>query len=258
MLIQPGQSISANTVAQGGIALRGVGTGTTLVAATIAGFTPMGAATVAVDVTQSGIALLGLPPALGAGLQTIPLVARLTDGSHGGVTMRIAAADPAAVLVSADPAAVGTDTLAVFMPNGTRDVVFHLQALEGASGATTVTAAVAGFTPGARPLDVVAPAVAVTLLPDSLDVADPRRSVRGAGGRADGRPDGPGPHPGRARRRFAALAISVVLDKGRGPTWSRPAEPPIRWWSPSRPDSSSRPGRWPRAASPSTVPRPER
>lgn len=173
VLIQPGQSISANTVAQGGIALRGVGTGTTLVAATIAGFTPMGAATVAVDVTQSGIALLGLPPVLGAGLQTIPLVARLTDGNHGGVTMRIAAADPAAVLVSGDPAAVGTDTLAVFMPNGTRDVVFHLQALDSASGTTTVTAAVAGFTPGARPLAVVAPAVAVTLLPDSLDVTDP-------------------------------------------------------------------------------------
>ena len=34
------------------------------------------------------LALLGLPPALGAGLQTATLVARLNDGGNGGVTVR--------------------------------------------------------------------------------------------------------------------------------------------------------------------------
>ena len=171
--IAAGSSLSPVSVAAGGCAVRGVGPGTTLVSATIPGFLPMGAATVAVDVTLNGIALLNVPAALGAGLQTSALVARLNTASHGGVTVMITTDSPGSVLVTSNPAAAGTDTLVVALPNGLIDVPFHLQALEGVTGVTTVRATALGFDPGNRALNLVAPGVVVSQLADSLDVAAP-------------------------------------------------------------------------------------
>lgn len=171
--IAAGLSTSPVSVTAGGVAQRGVGPGVTLVSVQIPGFFQVGTAIHEVTVTQNGVALLGIPAALGAGLQSPPLVARFNTSAHGGTTLRLTTSDAASALVSGNATLAGSDTIDVFVPNGQQETVFHLQALEGATGPLTVTALVGETVSGVRSLDLVTPAVVVSQLADSLNVLDP-------------------------------------------------------------------------------------
>lgn len=169
-LIPAGVGESASSVAGGGVAHRAVGTGSTLVSASIPGFFQVGDATQAVTVSSSGIALLGVPAQLGDGLQVGPLTARLSNALHGGVTVNIASADPAKLLVSSGPLVAGSPSVAVPLLNGETDAHYYLQGVGGAAGVAQVTASAAGFNSGNVGVEIVDAALQLAALPDSVDV----------------------------------------------------------------------------------------
>jgi hypothetical protein len=172
VLVNPGYSSSPLSVVQGGLALRGEDVGSVLVAVDLPGFMLVGSSTHEVFITQNGIALPGVPAALGAGLQSDQLVARLSDGAHNGTNIKITTNIPGSVLVSQHAHIAGGDTLLLHVPAGQLDAVFHLQALENTLGTITVKALIDGNVTGIRDMEVVQPAIAVTQLADTLLVTD--------------------------------------------------------------------------------------
>jgi len=210
---EEGESTTPGAVTLGGLGLRGTGPGVVLVDATIPGFQAVGTATQEVTVIQNGVALLGFPAALGAGLQTEPLVARLNSSAHGGTTVRLATANPAAALVSSGSTIAGSDTVTIFVPDGQQDAVFYVQALEGTLGTQYVNALIDGAISGARTLDVVQPAVMMADLADTLIMGDAPDDFVVQVGVADA--DGSGLAVTQAvRAGVPALSCPVVLDDG--------------------------------------------
>lgn len=173
VMFDVGAAVTPTGVVNGGLAFSGVGPGVVLTSVSLPGFAAVGTATQEITVVQNGVALLGFPGALGAGLQTEPLVARLNSSTHGGTNVRLASSDAAQALVSTGVAQSGSDTIQVFVPNGQQDATFHIQALEGAVGNVTITALVAGQVVGSRAIDIVTPGVAIASLADTLLLVDP-------------------------------------------------------------------------------------
>ncbi|UCG50542.1 MAG: T9SS type A sorting domain-containing protein [Candidatus Latescibacterota bacterium] len=171
--IQPGDYFSASTVAAGGVALRGLGSGQTIVSVDIPGFIQVGDGTQVVDVTNQNISLLGVPSAVGAGLQSGVVTARLGESSHGGVTIQIASADWDIVLLSSDPGTEGSPTLEIPVLNGQTDALFYVHGVDDTTGSVAITADATGFASGSDVVDVVTPAVQIALLPDSADIVEP-------------------------------------------------------------------------------------
>jgi hypothetical protein len=174
--IAEGQSSSPANVAGGGVAFRSVDIGTTNVAATIPGFVATDAASSDVEVTAPGITLFALPLNVGSGLQDSGFNARLGASQHGGVTLRLESSDPSRVLLSLDPAAVGQAAIEQFIPDGSTDLVYTIQALEGVTGTATITATAAGFETATGEVSNVTPSVRIISLLggiDTLDAPDP-------------------------------------------------------------------------------------
>ena len=169
--IVAGSSQSPTTIGGGGAGLVGLTAGQTVVTAAIGGFIQTGAGQQVVDVTNQNIFLNGLTTRLGAGLQSAAVSAELGESSHGGVTVHVASPDSSLVLLSTNALAAGTGSVDIFLPNGQTEAVFYLQALEAAAGNTvSVIASAPTFAAGAQNVDIVAPATAITLLADSMDV----------------------------------------------------------------------------------------
>jgi hypothetical protein len=171
--IQAGQYFSAATVAAGGVALRGVGSGQTIASVDIPGFFQVGDATQVVNVTNQYISYLGFPEAVGAGLQSGIVTARLGESGHGGVTVHIESGDSAIALVSSDPGTAGTPTVDIPVLNGQTDAFFYVHGVDDTTGTVLVTAAAAGFAGGVDTVDVVMPAIQIASLPDTADIAEP-------------------------------------------------------------------------------------
>ncbi|MCB1164383.1 T9SS type A sorting domain-containing protein [bacterium] len=168
--IQPGQSHSPTTVSAGGASMRGVGPGEAIVSASIPGFIQTGAAEDEVLVTNNGVALPGVPAALGAGLQAGPLSAILATPDHGGITVTISSSQPSRMLVSDDPNAIGAASIDIVLPDGNDTALYYLQGIEGTAGTATVTAAAAGFEDGQANVLVQPPAVQIAELESQLQV----------------------------------------------------------------------------------------
>ncbi len=168
--ISAGASSSGATVATGGVAFDPLGPGTTLVAATIPGFTPMGAATQQVVVSQR-IVTMGAIEDVGEGLQSGVISAVLGLAQHGGVTVHVASSDPSVALLAPNFSTPGTASLDFPLSNGSTQVSFYVQGV--AMGTSTVSASVPTFTSGVRVANVVQPALQVALLPDSIMDNDP-------------------------------------------------------------------------------------
>ncbi len=171
--INAGEDKSPLTVGGGGVALEPVAEGQTIVFASIPGFIQTGAAQQIVNVANTTITYLGLPTALGAGLETNVVTAQLGSSGHGGVTVHIEIDDTTRALVSANALVVGAEAVDVIVPNGQTDAAFYVQALEDSLGPVTVTASAPGFTTSLQVVNIVPPAVEIVLLPDSMDVGDP-------------------------------------------------------------------------------------
>ncbi|HKW12993.1 MAG TPA: FlgD immunoglobulin-like domain containing protein, partial [Candidatus Krumholzibacteria bacterium] len=171
--IAAGASSSGATVATGGVAFDPLAPGTTLVAATIPGFTPMGAATQQIVVSQR-IVTMGAVEDVGAGLQSGVISAVLGLAQHGGVTVHVASSDPSVALLAPNFSTPGSAALDFPLSNGSTQISFYVQGL--AIGTSTITASVPTFTSAVRVANIVQPALEVALLADTLmdnDANDP-------------------------------------------------------------------------------------
>jgi 6-phosphogluconolactonase (cycloisomerase 2 family) len=166
VVIEAGQSASAQTVATGGLAFDPKNPGTTDVVASGAGLVTTPLSSVRVVVSGASISFSGLPLNVGAGLQASfspgGVVAALLGGAdHGGVRVRIASRNPAMALVSADPLEVGAEFIDIDVPNGQTVAPFTVHALAGASGVVTIDASAPGFAAGFTEATIVEPVLEI-------------------------------------------------------------------------------------------------
>ncbi len=171
--IAAGEDDTPSTVGAGGVAFRPIGGGTTFVSAFVDGFFPTGDATREVQVAVDGIALVSVPAQVGAGLTGGPVLARLGNASHGGTTVTITSADTARLRVAPDLMSPGSETIDVFVANGQTDASFFVLGTAGVTGSVDVSAAAPGFNTNARSTEIVAPALQIVDLPDSVNVNAP-------------------------------------------------------------------------------------
>ena len=172
--LAPGAFNSPTTVATGGIAFNPVSGGTTTVSASATGFTLI--RTELVTVTAPGINLFGFPTNVGSGLRYGTFTARLGATQHGGVTMRIQSSNPAVVKFSPNATATGTDFIDVFVPNGSTDVNFYVDGMEGIVGGVTLTATAPGFTDDTGTINVFRPVIELVGLPNTTTSLSPNIS----------------------------------------------------------------------------------
>ncbi len=171
--IPEGQQFSPTTLAAGGVAFSPGGVGQTTVAGSIPGFVQTDAASQDVNVTAPGITLFSLPFTVGAGLQDANFIARLNASQHGGVTMRVESSDPSTLLIAPDASSPGAGFIDVFLPNGSTDVSYTIQGVEGTTGTATITASATGFISGNGEVNVVQPALRIEGLLSAIDTLDP-------------------------------------------------------------------------------------
>jgi hypothetical protein len=152
------------TVAAGGVAFDALSGGTTTVRATAPGFDATRAeSSVVATVSQPGITVSSGAAfnRLGSGLQTQGSVT-LGGSQHGGVTVRIASANPDVLRIAPNATTAGTAFIDVTIPNGSTQASLFVQGVRGATGNDiTVTASSAQFTDGTVDVDVIAPVLRV-------------------------------------------------------------------------------------------------
>jgi hypothetical protein len=171
--VAAGESQSPPGLFGGGVELQPVAEGQTIVFAAIPGFIQTGAAQKTVDVTNTSIIYLGLPTALGAGLETDVVTAQLGSSSHSGVTVHVEVDDTTKALVSSNALVVGEESADIVVPAGQTDAAFYVQAFEDSLGTVMITTSAPGFTTIAQSVEIVPPAVQIVFLPDSMSVGDP-------------------------------------------------------------------------------------
>jgi len=171
--IAPGDYSSPNSVANGGVAINGVGVGITQITASLPGFAPVTAGIVDVTVSQPSISITNFFSTVGAGLVTGKNWVSLGASQHGGVTVHIASPDPALALVSTHPDSVGTPSIDIFVEDGGTSVGFWTHALEDTTGAAVIEASSPLFVTGSKTTNVVRPAIKLNGLLSTIDTIDP-------------------------------------------------------------------------------------
>lgn len=171
-VIPPGLYYSPTTVASGGVAFHPLTTGTTFTSVSSPGVLTMTTTGVRrTDVTQPAINLNGLP-VTGAGLMAGTNLF-LGASNHGGVTVTVKSSNPGLVTIAPNATTPGTDSIQVFVNNGTTSLSFFVQGIEGQAGNTTVTARAAGFSPDTAAIVIVQPGVEIQGLPTSTTTLSP-------------------------------------------------------------------------------------
>jgi len=127
----------------------------------------------AVPVLGQTISYISMPDAVGSGLQSSFVRARLSTGAHGGITVRIASDDTTLAFVTDAELTPGSDFVDIFVPNGSIDALFYIQALEDTTGLVTITASAPGFSDGVDSTAVAVPAVVLSGLTTTHNVLDP-------------------------------------------------------------------------------------
>jgi hypothetical protein len=118
------------------------------------------------------ISYVSKPAAVGSGLQSSQIRARLSTGAHGGVTVRVQSADTTLGLVADAETTPGGEFVDIFVPNGSIDAIFYIQALEDTTGMVHVTASATGFSDGVDSVNVAVPAVQISVLTLTHNVLD--------------------------------------------------------------------------------------
>lgn len=156
------------------------------------------------------ISLISEPSTIGSGLQSSSARARLSDSQHGGVFVTITVVDSLLARVAPDVNTPGSTSIDVFLPNGSIDAFFVVQALEGATGTAQVDASAPGFTGVSFDVDLVTPYYDITGLSASTDVPDVDDVFRVRVGVA-GSPSGP-LSPQNARVGGPGLTTELSVD----------------------------------------------
>ena len=97
---------------------------------------------------------------------------RLSETQHGGVFVSLASGDTTLALITTDAQQAGSPSAQVFVPNGSRDASFIVQALEGVIGTVTLTASAPAFANATTDVDVVGPGMRIVGLGTAIDVPD--------------------------------------------------------------------------------------
>jgi hypothetical protein len=158
--IQPGAFTTPNGPSNGGVALRTITTGTTIVTNTVSGFlaAPGSGSTASNTVTIVTPAITVSSVTVGSGLQRSSGVT-LGASQHGGVKFHIESSQPSVALVTLDPKAPGQQFIDVDVANGGQNITFYVQGVEGATGTPSIVAKATGFADGRGTVTVVAPAL---------------------------------------------------------------------------------------------------
>ena len=174
--IAAGETASPGAVADGGVAFRSVGAGTTSIsAAATTGASQPGSQVVTVSAVTIDVQTGSAEGRVGQGLQ-VTKPCYLGVSGHGGVTLRIESSNPSAVLVSPDASTPGAAVTQLYVRNYSNRCDFYVQGVEGATGTATITVTATGFSTGSGTAHVVQPAHQVQLL----------STTQTAGGAADG------------------------------------------------------------------------
>jgi hypothetical protein len=185
--ISPGEYTSPGSVAAGGVAFDGLAAGMTDVEATIPGFIQAsGTNPFTVTVTEPQFTMINFPTQIGSGLQRSSFRARLSGSQHGGVTVHLESSDSNLVLLSLGRFEPGYPSLDIFVPDGSIDAGFYIQALEDTTGVAIVTATAPGFTDGNGTVTVLQPYFRLNGLITSIDTFDPSDAFTVAVGLPDG------------------------------------------------------------------------
>jgi len=165
-------STSPSDTTTGGVRLRPLTTGSTVISASIPGFlavtTALGST---VTVTQPTIAVS--PAVVGSGLQ-VGASGTLGASNHGGVTVHLVSGDPNLLLApnATTPGAASTD---IAVPVNQVSFSYVVQALEGQIGTTAVTiqASAPGFSNGSGTISLVQGAIDLTGVPANTTTLTP-------------------------------------------------------------------------------------
>jgi hypothetical protein len=152
--------------------------GSTTVYASMPGFRSPAAASLAITVDTPNVVLLSRM--VGAGLQ-IDDEAQLGNANHGGVTVRVESSDATVALVAPDVNTPGSDYIEVDVAPGADAAPYVVQGVAGATGSVTITASAPGFVNGVGTIEVVQPAVAISVLSNNASVGIDDEFVVGIG-----------------------------------------------------------------------------
>jgi hypothetical protein len=153
-------SVSASTVASGGVAFDPLTAGTTTVSATIPGFVTTSTGGIrTVTVTTPALSVFSVT--VGAGLQESTT---LTVGAndYGSATVVIKSSNPQVALVSPNATTAGSDSIVITVNEPTTSVGFFVHGLEGQTGTVTISARADGFTDGSNTATIVQPALDIS------------------------------------------------------------------------------------------------
>jgi hypothetical protein len=163
-------SISPVSVATGGVAMRYLSAGTTVVRATHPTLPTMSTNGVqTVTVTAPTVTLAAIPT-VGAGLQ-VAATGSLSGLQHGGTNVVIRSNDPSRVLVARNATELASDSIVIAVADGITAFSYVVAGVEGATGAPTLTAQAVGHTAGVQTATVVAPRLDISGLVTSRAAA---------------------------------------------------------------------------------------
>ncbi|MFL5580803.1 MAG: beta strand repeat-containing protein [Gemmatimonadaceae bacterium] len=168
--VASGQSASPATVLAGGVALRPVAQGNTVVQATAPGFRATSAASVTVSVSTPTFRFVGSP--VGSGLQNAASVQLTVFGSTSKV-VTLTSGSPQILLLSPDATTPGASSIQVTIPGNTTTGTFYLHGIERQTGTAQVTATASGYVSASMTASVVAPAVELVNLAASQSTSEP-------------------------------------------------------------------------------------
>lgn len=142
---------------------------TLLLAANVAASFVLSFVAAAGDASAQTISYANLGTEVGAGLQIGTARARLSDSTHGGISVHIESSDSLVALVSPNNSLAGTPGIDVFVPNGQTDALFWVQGLEDITGTVDIIASAPGYAPDTSAVQVLQPAVEISSLATSID-----------------------------------------------------------------------------------------
>lgn len=167
--LAPGQSTSGNSIANGGVTLDALGSGSTTVSASIPGLIQQTNATQTVTVTAPALTVNA--NTVGSGLQYGTLSVILGATLHGGVTVTLTSSNPSVMLLSPNATTAGSASIDVFVADGQNRAYYYVQGVEGQTGIVGLTATAPGFTDGNNSITVVQPALDFVGLSSSYGAA---------------------------------------------------------------------------------------
>ena len=172
VLIAAGASTSPFGVASGGIAFDPLAAGTTMLAASAAGYRQATGASQTVTITAPAITLNSPTASVGSGLQYGAFGGQLGGSQHGGVDVVLTSGDPAVLRLSPNATTAGTASMTVRLNNGQTSFTYYIHGMEGRTGDVTITATATGFTSANALVHVVQPAIELVSVPTSMSSVD--------------------------------------------------------------------------------------